>query len=259
MRASPIDVDDDGGGVREELKALIKLAEIDEASRDVEDELEAIPRRLEEMKADLAKLEELLDREKQQLSEAEGLRNATSDELSTRNEMLVRARAKAAKARSAREAEAAERELDAVRRSSRDREGERERLEEALGQMREAYEAHEKELTDFRAEVAEEEKTGTARAEELQKKLDDVKAGRMEAASKVPRQVLARYDRIRRNRPSPVVEVIESTCQGCRLQITPMQFQKLHYADSIEQCPHCMRFLFLKDVLLVGREVGESV
>lgn len=243
--------------MREELKALIKLAKIDETAREFDQELASIPDHLEELTADLRRLEALLESERQQLAEAERMAREAEEQTSQRNDMLVRARAKAAKAKSAREAEAAERELDAVRRTSRDRDDERKRLTETVDGLRETLATHEKELSEFRAEVDAEREKGEARLSEVKAKLDEINTGRGEVAKNVPRQALSRYERIRRSRPQPVVPVVDGTCTGCRLQITPMQFQQLHYVNSIEQCPHCMRFLYLEETLLVGQEVEE--
>ena len=59
-----------------ELRALIRLAEIDDSARTLDDELKAIPARIEDMRADVQKLETLLANERNQLADAESVKRS---------------------------------------------------------------------------------------------------------------------------------------------------------------------------------------
>ena len=98
--------------MRDQLRALAKLAEIDTSASDLDQELQQIPQRIEEMRGDVGRLEAMLERERSQLAEAESLKTSHQADTATRNESLARAKAKSAQARNAREAEMAEREIE---------------------------------------------------------------------------------------------------------------------------------------------------
>lgn len=235
--------------MREQLRALAKLSEIDASASDLDQELKDIPAHIEEMRADVKRLEMMLEREQRELEEAEQLGRAQSEQVSSSNEQLSRAKAKGAKARNAREVEAAEREMDAVRRSMRDREGENKRLDEVVDKARAQLEQHQKELADLRAGVQEDEAKAQARVEELQIERSKVLTGRDEITAQLGKALLRRYERIRDKKGSAVAEVVEGTCMGCRMQLPPQQFIELQRGEELQQCPTCHRMLFVRTVL----------
>ena len=95
--------------MREELVALAKLAEMDDSARDIDAELKQIPEQLEELRNSVQMLENLLAQERDQLAQAQALKQQQSTELKERAEGLQRARKKVAQAQNIREANAGER------------------------------------------------------------------------------------------------------------------------------------------------------
>ncbi|QQR89667.1 MAG: hypothetical protein IPJ88_15950 [Myxococcales bacterium] len=144
--------------MREQLEALAKLSEIDNSAREVETELRALPARIEEMVGNVERLERLLSVERDKLAEATRLREQHAQEVSQGNEQLAKAKSKMARAQNAREAEAAEREMESLRRNIRDREQEREKLNTAIDQVNSSLASHEGELEELKNSVTMKEK-----------------------------------------------------------------------------------------------------
>jgi predicted nucleic acid-binding Zn-ribbon protein len=232
--------------MRDELRALAKLGEIDLSAADLDKELKAIPAKLEEQRANLNHLEQLLAMERNQLGDAERLKSAQALEASQRSEMLARAKAKGAKARNAREAEAAEREVDAVRRTMREREEEAGKLHDAIAKVEASLSQHETEFEGFRTLFSAEETAAKARLAELEVERAKALEGRDQVVAKLPPVVVKRYERVREKRGAGVAEVIDGTCQGCRLHVPPQQFIQIQRCEGVEQCPHCLRLLYFK-------------
>ena len=230
--------------VREQLRALDKLSVIDAAARELDLELREIPVRMSEMRADVQRLEELLARERAHLADAEKLLASNDEEIARGNDMLGRSKAKAAKARNAREADAVERELEAVRRINKEREAEKEKLVAALDAERKTIEGHAGEFDKLQAVLAAEEEKSRARIAELEAERLKVVVGRDEITTKIEKPVLRRYEMIREKRGIGIVEVKDGICTGCRMAIPPQQFIVLQRAEAIEQCPHCQRIIF---------------
>jgi predicted nucleic acid-binding Zn-ribbon protein len=59
--------------MRDQLRALARLSEIDASAGDIDQELKDIPARIADMRADVEKLEAMLQRERQELEDAERL------------------------------------------------------------------------------------------------------------------------------------------------------------------------------------------
>jgi hypothetical protein len=197
------------------------------------------------MKQDVARLEQMLEAERRSLEEAQALRTSHESEIVKGNEALARAKSKGAKAKNAREVEAAEREIEGIRRTIKDREDEKVRLAQAISQKTASLGDRESKLAEFRQLHDAETTQANARIAELEKQISTVTAGRDAIVGNLPKTLLARYERVRTRHAVPVSEVVDGTCKGCRMAIPPQQFNNLHRADSIEQCPFCHRFLYV--------------
>jgi hypothetical protein len=235
--------------VREHLRTLAQLSTIDAAARDLDRELEEVPKHLADMRTDVQRLEELLAKERQQLNDAEKMQKSHEDDISQKNEGLSRSRAKAAMARNARAAEATAREVETVRRMIKEREGERDRLTVAIDEVKKSLAGHEGEFNELRQMFAAEEEKGRARIAELQAERSKVLVGRDELTVKLPRDVLRRYETIKTKRGYGVTEVVEGTCQSCRMQIPAQQFIVLQRGETMDQCPSCLRIMYYRGTI----------
>ncbi len=154
--------------MREELVALAKLAEMDDSARDIETELKQIPERLLELRDGVLTLESMLAQEREQLDLARQLKTEQSGELKERAEGLQRARKKAAQATSAREADAAEREVDANRRAIKEREDELARIGQAIEAKEASLAEREKDFEEAKGVLKSEEESSKTRIAELE-------------------------------------------------------------------------------------------
>lgn len=237
-------------GVQDKLRALVRLAEIDASARGLDDQLEGIPRELEERRAAVRALEALVDGRRGQMAEAERLLAQHDAELRERADLLARSKAKGAKARTMREAEASERELEAIRRAIRDAEAEKERLAGVIEQSRKVLEQPLVELEQQKAALTEAEQNSEGRLATLRAERGEVVAGRERWAAEIPKPIYRRYERIRPKVHPVVAEVIDSTCTGCRMRLPAQLANEIQAGVDFYQCPHCQRFLFFKDLIV---------
>ena len=232
--------------VRDQLKALVKLAAIDDSASGIDKELKELPENLAETRADVDRLASLLATEQQGLAEAEELASAFEQQISQSNEQLAKAKAKGAKARNAREVEAAEREMDIVRRGIKEREEEQLRLVAAIEQKRKSLDDRQKKLAELEQLYKDDEVQARGRIEELLAERARVTTGRDQLAAAVGGALVKRYDRIREKRGSALAKVIDQTCKGCRVQLPPQVVADMHRAEEIFQCPQCNRLLYVE-------------
>ncbi len=228
-----------------ELIALVKLSEIDAATATIDQALAKIPAELEELRNDVARLEGLLGAERAQLQEAEALFTAQENEIQEQNQALSRSKAKGAKARNTREADAVERELEVVRRTLKDRETERDRLREAIEHRKGAISKHDKDFEELRKYASEQEQKARTQMETLEAERAGILTGRDATAAEISGEVLRRYDMIRKKRAGIGVSKVEGTiCSACHVSLPPQQMLKVRRGDSMEQCPRCLRILY---------------
>ncbi len=236
--------------MQDKLRALVRLAEIDASARGLDDQLEGIPRELEERRTAVRALEALVEGQRSQMAQAEKLLAQQDDELRQRGDLLARSKAKGAKARTMREAEASERELENIRRAMRDAEAEKERLAGVIAQTRKVLEKPLAELEEQKTALAEAEQSSEGRLAELRAEREQVVAGREQYTVELPKPIYRRYERIRPKVHPAVAEVVDSTCTGCRMRLPAQLANEIQAGVDIYQCPHCQRFLYYKDLIL---------
>ena len=235
--------------MREELLALAKLAEMDDSARDIDAELKQIPQSLEELRDNVQTLETMLAQERQQLAEAEELKVQQSTELKERNEGLQRARKKVAQASSIREADAAEREVDANRRSMKEREDELGRIGQAIEAKTASLAEREKDFEEAKGVLQSTEESSKARMTELEEQRAQMLDGREGLVAKVPKAIVKRYDRLKTGITNVVIIIKDGTCPGCRMALPPQLNIELQRGDELHQCPHCRRMIIHTTVL----------
>ena len=166
--------------VRDELKALAKLAQMDHSARDLDEELKRIPAHLEELRGSVQTLEALLAQERSQLTEAETLKVDRAAELKARVEGLQRARRNAAQATNMKESQAGEREVEVNRRAIKEREEDLKRIGEAIEAKTASLAEREKDFQEAQQMLHAEEETSKTKVDELEAERNKLLAGRDE-------------------------------------------------------------------------------
>jgi predicted nucleic acid-binding Zn-ribbon protein len=236
--------------VIEQLVALAKIAEIDAEALRADTELRDIPLRIDGLQSDVKKLSELLAAEKQQLVDADRLLTAQEEELSNQSQSLSRSKAKGARVRNTREADAVERELETIRRLMKEREVERDALREAIAKRRASLDKHEREFAELETYVGQERVKADTRLLELNQVRERILTGRGALATKIPADVLRRYELIRSKRQGlGVAAVHNSTCAGCFVVLAPQQVISIQRAEDFAQCPRCQRLLYSPEAI----------
>ena len=236
--------------MRDQLRALVKLTEIDSRARGIDEQLEGIPAELEERRGAVQALRSLVERQREVVAEAERLVELQDADIASRSEALSRAKGKGAKARNMREADAAERELDAVRRSIKDGEVEKERLRERIAATRASLEQPEQTLIDQTNELEAAEKAAQDKLAALAEERREVVVGREEWTAKITKSWLRVYERLRPKLTPVVVAVENEICAGCRMSMPSQRYIELRKGTEIMQCQHCMRIVYHPDVIL---------
>ncbi|MGB5222639.1 MAG: C4-type zinc ribbon domain-containing protein [Polyangiales bacterium] len=235
--------------MREELVALAKLAEMDDSARDIDAELKQIPQQLEELRSSVQMLESMLAQEREQLAQAEALKVQQTAELKERGEGLQRARKKVAQSSNIREANAAEREVDANRRAIKEREEELGRIAETIEAKTASLAEREKDFEEAKGVLQTQEETTKSRVAELEEQRAGLLNGREQLVAKVPKNVVKRYERLRGGIPNAVIIIKDGNCTACRMALPPQLSIELQRADELHQCPHCRRIIIHKSVV----------
>jgi predicted nucleic acid-binding Zn-ribbon protein len=230
--------------LKEQLKLLEALQQHDARLQDLEEQLKALPEKLDQMRSDLARIEKIVAAEREKLAEAERWRTEQEKQLKFEEEAIVKAKSKLQTVKTSREHMAADRELKSTRDMKEEREGEILKLIEATEQTKKMIAEHEADVAKLRDEVAQEETAIQARIGELQEQAKALRVEREGAVKGIRPDVLKRYSTIRLRRGLAVVPVHKGVCAGCHMAIPPQLYNNLQRGNSIEHCPLCGRIIY---------------
>ncbi len=235
--------------LKDQLLLLLELEQIDSLVLEARKAMEALPARLAPAQQDLAKLEAMLQQEKDQLADTEKWRREQEAFIQDESEALKQAKIKLQAAKNTRDYAAASREVDHKRRSISDREEEVLKVIEAIEKSAEDIVAHDADVETLRQHVGAEETKLRSQLAELETQAGTHAVGRDDIVAKIPKATMKRYERTLANRGTALAPVVRGVCQGCHMTVPPQLNNTLARLDSVEICPQCKRILYRKDAL----------
>ena len=232
--------------IQEQIACLEELSALDERIRSIDEMLSQDRGALAQKRDELARLQQQIEEQDQKVEEVSKNRLELVAEVRRVAVQVDKSREKLSRARNEREVNAATRELEELRRIQKEHEedvGKLQLLEtQALTTKGEAEEAL-RELTD---QINASEGDVTRNIEQSQAERAALAEQRKGIVVKLPRQILSRYDLIRKRRGVAVASTGDGTCRACHMAAPPQLFQKILRSESLEQCPHCQRILYYK-------------
>jgi predicted nucleic acid-binding Zn-ribbon protein len=231
--------------LREKLKALEELQQIDLDLNEIQAAIAAHPGRKAEVEAAVVAARKAWEQEQARLDQNERERRQIESLLGMERDKVKKWEGRLGEIRTPREYAALSREIDIAKKTN---EGQSEQVKELTAQaegLKKGVEAREEELSEREA-------AAQAAVEDLDKKkaADEerargLEARRAEAVKLVDPSLLAKYENIKRRRAGvAVAPVVGMTCKGCQRNIPPQLAITLQRANSIETCPSCHRIIY---------------
>lgn len=234
--------------LEEQIKLLIELQGLDTHIFKLEDELEAIPKRLEESDdhfkektANLKKLEEELKALQVKRKEREG-------DLEAKEGMVKKYQTQMYQAKTNKEYTAFQEEIARTKADGS-------LIEEDIIKILDQIEAENRKVGEeknfLKAEegkLNEEKKALGEDAVRFKAELEDVRAQRALLSKKIDKTILAKYERIAGNRDGlALVSVANGSCQGC-FRILPAQvINEIKMNTNLILCENCARILYIEE------------
>jgi uncharacterized protein len=230
----------------------VQIAELSKANRSLPTQLTADEAKLKEARGQVNTLQD-------ELKIAELQRRELESQVKLESTKVKKWEARLAEIRNQREYIALSREIDASKRANKD-------LEDKVLELMQTAEEKGKLLEALRDDLAVLEVDYGALKAEVERKIAGANARIAELAGQrdvhlknIPRNVLARYERIRDKRMGlALVAVKEGNCGGCNMQIQPQLFNTLLRVNSLETCPSCSRIIYWGGIVAAPEGQGES-
>jgi predicted nucleic acid-binding Zn-ribbon protein len=230
--------------LRDQIVSLEALAAIDADLRRLEEQLTEERGTLANLKSELRKLDEKLSIDRASLVEMDKTRGELMTEVRQMGTQIERSREKLSRSRNERESNAAQRELEELRKLQRDREDEINKLSLLSDSAKKSIDETEGQQKKIADELGGRESDISKKLAEAVQERDGKLVERAKLAAAVQPMTLRRYEQVRKRKGNAIAKTIDGTCLACHMQLPPMLFQKLMRGDAFDQCPSCARILY---------------
>jgi uncharacterized protein len=236
--------------LREKLKALEELQQVDLESNEVRGEIEALPARRARAEAGILEARKAYDEMRLRLEGNERERRQLESLLQMERDKVKKWEGRLAEIRTPREYAALSREIDIAKKSNDTQSEQVKQLAGEAADVRKALDERGEALAEAELGAQAELKEVDDRRAAAEERLRALDARRVEAAQKVDPGLLSKYENIKRRRAGvALAPVVGMTCSGCNRNIPPQLAITLQRANSIETCPSCHRIIYSADAL----------
>jgi len=236
--------------LREKLKALEELQQVDLELNEVRKQAEAVPRRRAEIDSAVGEVRKAWEAEQVRLANNEKERRGQEQMVAMERDKVKKWEGRLAEIRTPREYAALSREIEIAKKTNEAVTEQVKLLTAQAEEVQKAIEALQEKLDEKEAGAQEELEQLIHSQAEFEKRTRVLDERRADLATKVEPALLARYENIRKRRGGvAVTQVVGNTCRGCNRNIPPQMAIILARANSIENCPNCNRIIYVAEAV----------
>jgi predicted nucleic acid-binding Zn-ribbon protein len=225
------------------LDRLLELQKLDLAIAELDAGLRSIPLAIELIEGRLAKARQEFEGAKEKTDQLQKERRAKERELEEANQNTKKKQARLYEIKTNEEYTAVLKEIEALKAKSSMLETQvLEQMEQGDVAAKLVMDAERVFKTEQGACKREREDKG-AQLIVLQRELADLQASRKSQAGRLDAELLRLYTRLMQNRDVAVVAVMNGSCQGCGMALTPQAYAEIRRNDRMFICPSCNRIL----------------
>lgn len=236
--------------LRDKLKALEELQQIDLEAGALAGETAALPEKRARLEAGVVAARKAYEGHKARLDGNEREKRGAEQMLALERDKVKKWEGRLGEIKTPREYAALSREIDIAKKTNDTQNETLKSLAAQAAEIRQALDASADALSEQEMAVEAELQALTAKEQDCQKRQAELAARRADAARRVDPGLLARYEGIKKRRAGvAVAAVVGQTCRGCNRNIPPQLFIVLQRAESIETCPNCNRIIYSSDAV----------
>ncbi len=232
--------------MQKQLQLLRDLQELDTDKKVVENEQLAGHSEQQTLKAELDRLQEMVDSLAEEISVIEDEKKELVSAMALEQENIERSEGRLPQIKTQKEYVAVLKEVDTAKKLAKEIQNQIDAKDEVLTTLV-------ADKTEKDEELAKSTEQAEARCAEIDESLVSVnkKLGEMDGQRKgllqeLPTKLRKRYELLMNRRGGvAVVEARNGACLGCHMHLPPQLFNSLFVVQDIQTCPHCNRLLFV--------------
>lgn len=233
--------------MKEELKELVKLQEVDKAITSLLYEKELLPAELQRFEETIKNEESAIKAEEETKLNLIKERRQKEREAEEKNTQRKKLQGQLYQVKTNQEYAALMQELNSIKTEIDKIEEETIILMEKIDGIERALACEQKEVDKRRKELEAARKSNAEKEARLAEKLNNWEKVRSEKTISLPVELLHEYERIRRGRNGiALVEVKNNACQGCFMELPPQVISEMRLGQRFIFCENCNRLLYLE-------------
>jgi len=233
--------------VQKQLQLLRDLQELDTEKKVVENEKKTGLDEQQALKAELERLQEMVDSLAGEISILEDEKSELVNAYKLEQDNIERSEGRLPQIKTQKEYVAVLKEVDTAKKLSKELQGNIDAKDEALNSLN-------ADKAEKDGELAKQTEEADARCAEIDaslasvnEKLDEMIGQRDNLLKDLPSSLRKRYELLMSRRGGvAVVEARGGACLGCHMHLPPQMFNSLFITKEIQSCPHCNRLLFVE-------------
>ncbi len=227
------------------INTLIHLQEYDSKIMEIQKEMDQGPVRIEELKRNLARTEDILQEKTADLDACKKEKRQMEQDISDLEAGIEKSNIKLNNIKSNKEYRAILKEIESLNRQKTVLEDRVLELLEEIEKKEEVLNTTVKQLEKVKTVFEHNRKTILKEIEDLQDKKNDLEKKKAEISRQIEPDLLKRYNTLRKNRGGIAVSaVLNGICKACNIAIPPQKFNELIKGADLITCPNCKRILY---------------
>jgi len=232
--------------VQKQLQLLRDLQELDTEKKDVEDKRQSGLNEQQILKAELDRLQQMVDSLAGEISVLEGEKAELVSAMALEQENVERSEGRLPQIKTQKEYVAVLKEVDTAKKLSKDLQANIDAKDEILLSLTSDKEEKDGELATNTEQADTRCSEVDASMVAVNKKLATMESQRSGMLEELPKSMRKRYELLMSRRAGlAIVEARNGACLGCHMHLPPQMFNSLFVLDEIQPCPHCSRLLFV--------------
>ncbi|MBI4683253.1 MAG: hypothetical protein HY757_09170 [Nitrospirae bacterium] len=234
--------------MNEQLKFLIELQDLDSSIMSMVENIDVIPRKLDQFKSPLQEANEKFQKAKIKLDALNKKKKVKDMQLDEIQDKIAKLKSKSSGIKTNKEYEAHLKEIQGFEKNIS-------MIEDDILIIMEEIETYEKDLKEEQVKVRkaedafnQQEKVLGEEQKKLQAELETEKAKRKDFVLRIDKGIYTQYiNLLKRFGDKAVVETRNEICLGCNTNIPPQLFNDIKKNDNLYSCFFCKRFLYFKE------------
>lgn len=234
--------------MREELRQLVELQEVDLRIERIRQAQEELPREIKRLEEGMAEEQEKFRQFVERVDELERERREKERDLMSEMAKVKALEGRLFEIKTNKEYQAMLREIGLRKQKNSGLEDEILRMLDEIDALRKEQQERDQELRALLARSTERRQGIEQELATIGQELEQQVARRAEVARRIEGDLLRRYERIRTRRGGAALAAAnQGTCLGCHMHLPPQLYNELLKQAELHTCPNCHRILYVKE------------